>query len=186
MFGCARCNDSSHCTLLSSNLYYMETNQRPVRCSFPIPGCDVCLADDAVTWINCYSCMASYALINETLCSPCNQNMSHCNLCTSMTFCTGCDITYYVLPDNSGCESCSIIPQCYTCYSATHCTACLTTQYFISTDYLCHLCSEGIPFCLDCTINVIYSIYLCTACEPATYVNNSVCQSCSIPMPGCL
>ncbi len=165
----------------------MNTSQLPVSCFIVIPNCDTCFADVSVTWIICWTCQLGYMLINATLCAACDQNMPNCTTCTSLTYCTGCDATYYVQLGNSRCASCSIIPECYTCNSASQCTACLTEQYFVSTDYLCHLCSEGIPFCLNCTINVLTPLYLCTACESATYVNNAGgCQSCSVPMPGCL
>jgi hypothetical protein len=105
----------------------------------------------------------------EKYCNPCSSYMPHCTVCSNGSLCMGCESTWSVKGDSTGCV-------CSNGYylNSSICSSCDTT---------CKTCTGNlITNCLSCKNNTFYLDLSnkCTACmSPCITCNSStICLSC--------
>lgn len=185
MPGCQTCTSSTYCLSLSSNQYYLGSDNLPHTCDSHLTGCATCTSSPSLSDFVCSTCSATY-LMHFGSCVLCDFFMSDCTACTNDTFCTTCNTTFYVSGNNSACMSCSLLPNCYDCTGPSTCVTCVNNSYYADAGGVCTLCGVGINNCLLCSVNVGASQYNCTTCNISFYLDSNVCQPCSVIDSNCL
>ena len=109
--------------------------------------------------------------MNAGSCSPCEDAMPGCQLCSSSSVCLECENGYY---ENAGsCDPCSnSMSFCLRCSDSSHCTTCIGGYFVNSTSNACSLCHDQIPNCIGCAHDT-----LCLLCQQNYTVSGGVCVS---------